>query len=214
VIELHEPALTEDNLGLKTWGSSLLMSKQLSSFTRWLPHTKPSVLELGAGTGLVGISAACVWKTAVVLSDLPDIVPNLSRNLAINAELIKSNDGTVSSRALDWADTSCEPSCEDDKFPVIVAADPIYSPEHPQLLVRTILRWLRQDADSVVIIELPLREHYLAERDELKSLMKGGGLALEAEGEEVGHDDWMNADGTTAEIRCWWGLWRRRSDER
>ncbi len=57
---LREPPLTGDNLGLKTWGTSYVISKKLEYIgSEYLGHLinknleRPRILELGAGTGLV-----------------------------------------------------------------------------------------------------------------------------------------------------------------
>lgn len=90
-IQLHEPGLTGDNLGLKTWGSSYVLAKNLSSFNGHLPSRKSTkdlkVLELGSGTGLVGLAAAITWQCPVTLTDLPEIIPNLKHNIALNEQL-------------------------------------------------------------------------------------------------------------------------------
>ena len=208
VVRLHEPSLTGDNLGFKTWAASLLMSRQLTQFREQLKLGVVRVLELGAGTGLVGISAACLWKASITLTDLPEILPNLVNNLQMNAELIASNGGQAYARALDWSDSSDKPKTETDKFEVVLAADPIYSPEHPQMLTDTILRWLKRDGTSRVIIELPMRQHYAEERSKLRELLAEGGLSLLTEGTETGYDDWFNKDSTPAEVHCWWGVWK------
>ena len=210
-VKLHEPSLTEDNLGLKTWASSLLLSKQLSSLAEHLPETKVRVLELGAGTGLVGISAACIFHTSVVLTDLPEIVPNLQHNLDINRDLVAQNGGSTSAMALDWADASCAPSTEDEKFAIVIAADPIYSPEHPKLLVDTISRWLSEGGRSRVVIELPRRPHYTDDRAELECLLIQAGLANVANGVETGFDDWLDESGDQAQVDCEYSVWKRSS---
>ncbi len=135
VINLHEPTLTEDNLGLKTWMSSLLLSRRLRKTRELIPGSIDRVLELGAGTGLVGIAAASLWKTHVVLTDLPNIVSNLQKNLDLNRDVISHNHGSVESQALDWSDEGCAPRSAQDKFKVVLAADPIYSSDHPKMLV-------------------------------------------------------------------------------
>ena len=90
VVRLHEPSLTSDHLGFKTWTSSVLLSRRLTSLQQYLPQSQLRVLELGAGTGLVGIAAACAWGAKVTLTDLPDILPNLQMNTDRNGGVIET----------------------------------------------------------------------------------------------------------------------------
>ncbi|KAJ9616477.1 Protein-lysine N-methyltransferase rrg1 [Cladophialophora chaetospira] len=208
LIQLHEPTLTEDNLGLKTWTSSLLLSQRLHEVRRLIPGNIDRVLELGAGTGLVGISAACVWKTHVTLTDLPEIIPNLQKNLDLNGEVVREHNGNVVSRALDWSDETDAPQSDQVKFMVILAADPIYSADHPRMLVDTVRRWIRFQSDARFIVELPLRDRYDQERQELRERLLESGFMLVVEGTDVGYDDWQGRDGRPAEVTCWWSVWK------
>lgn len=219
-ITLHEPSLTGDMLGLKTWSSSLMLARKLQNLKPLLPSVAAGeelrVLELGAGTGLVGIAAACKWSTNaqtayVTLSDLPEIVPNLRRNVEMNDELIDCSYGRVRVCTLDWADEENAPIDETAKFPVIVAADPLYSPEHPVLLVNVVGRWLRKDRTSRFVVAVPLREGYESERTEMREYLLARGLELEEEGEETGFDDWEGSDGQRQEVRYAWSVWKADS---
>ncbi|KAK7898127.1 Protein-lysine N-methyltransferase rrg1 [Exophiala xenobiotica] len=207
-INLHEPSLTEDNLGLKTWTSSLLLAQRLAQCRRYIPGACSQVLELGAGTGLVGIAAACVWHTQVLLTDLPEILPNLQQNLEHNRELVARNRGQVHARALDWADETDVPRHQGEKYMVILAADPIYSSEHPRLLVSTVRRWISWDASARFIVELPIRDRYDGEREDLRYTLRQSGFENVAEGTDSGYDDWHGRDGTPAEVKCWWSIWK------
>ncbi|OAP56284.1 hypothetical protein AYL99_09463 [Fonsecaea erecta] len=207
-VNLHEPTLTEDNLGFKTWTSSVLLSRRLQDCRRYIPNEPSRVLELGAGTGLVGIAAACTWKTHVLLTDLPEILPNLLRNLEQNQELITTSGGSTESRALDWVDEMDSPQRDEDKFMVILAADPIYSPEHPKMLVNAVRRWICHSPEARFIVELPLRDRYDEERLNLRNTLQQQMFELLVEGTDVGFDDWYQRDGTPSEVICWWSIWR------
>lgn len=119
---IKEPPLTGDNLGLKTWGSSYVFAQMLhtigeSSLSHLVGQSnrqiRPAVLELGSGTGLLGLAAAAVWRTRVILSDLPEILPNLSYNIEQNRHMIEERGGTVESGTLTWGGE------EDDVDPVL-----------------------------------------------------------------------------------------------
>ncbi|TKA51522.1 hypothetical protein B0A55_12278, partial [Friedmanniomyces simplex] len=206
-ITLHEPALTADNMGLKTWASSYLLARRMVHVRDLLPHLTPDarVLELGAGTGLVGLAAAVVLKRTVILTDLADIVPNLERNVRDNAALLALHDTKAEAAVLDWSEPGTfilapasgeqQQRCPPHSFPLILATDSIYSPAHPALLVQAIEYHLCRSRDSRVVLEMPVRDAYTAERGELRKRMATLGLVVVSEGLEVGYDDWGASDG-------------------
>ncbi|KAK5051620.1 hypothetical protein LTR84_003272 [Exophiala bonariae] len=205
---IHEPTLTGDHLGLKTWTSSLLLSQRLPELRKYIVDDCSRVLELGSGTGLVGMAAACAWNVHVLLTDLPDIVPNLQRNLDENREVIDRHKGSATARQLDWADKTDIPRDDQDKFMVILAADPIYSTEHPEILACTVRHWIHPDPAARFIVELPLRDRYDEDRQLLRDNLRKQGLDMIAEGQDMGYDDWHGQDGRPAEVHCWWSVWR------
>ena len=213
-LQIHEPSLTGDSLGLKTWTSSLLLAKRIHKLRDHISPEDPRMLELGAGTGLVGLAAACIWGDVlqeVLLTDLGEIVPNLSKNIELNGEVITriSPDIQVHSRSLDWTDSDDVPSTLQDAYSLIIAADPIYSPDHPKILVDTIRRWIRPGSQSRFILELPTREAYAPERADLIRRLNEFMLMCE-DGKEVGHDDWEDANGQLSQVECWWSAWQLR----
>jgi predicted nicotinamide N-methyase len=225
-IKLEEPALAAENLRLTTWGSSFILAARLHRFALdWNslsdnPGTI-SVLELGAGTGLVGLSAAAIWNTNVVLSDLAPIVPALAANICTNRKTLCALGGSAFCGTLDWANPdklvlhSIDAEgqehtlqAETNKATVILAADTIYSEEHPGMLSGTILRWLKHGPDARAIIAYPMRVAYLDEIRELWELLQRGGLEAIDEGREllVG-DDWDD------EVLHEWSAWRWQTGE-
>lgn len=220
-LTLHEPSLTSDNLGNKTWVSSYLLSRRLHSLLESTPQLVPSTftfkkdtstlkaLELGAGTGLVGLSFAVLRgpSATIHLTDLPAIVPNLEHNVKLNTELLAKSDATITTGVLDWSVAPDPLPSQDERYHIILAADPLYSPEHPKWLVNTIERWLSRGLDARVVVEMPLRDAYLPQVQEFRWRMGDIGLAVVEEGEEIGYDDWEGADGESVEVRCWWSVW-------
>lgn len=222
-LKLHEPSLTADNLGMKTWVSSYLLSCRLHKMIESAPRLMPSAstlpttenkvlraLELGAGTGLVGLSFAALQgsSTTIHLTDLPLIVDNLAHNVHLNSELLGKTGATVTTDILDWSITPERHVEEDERYDVVLAADSLYSPQHPKWLVDTVSRTLRHGPDGRFIIEIPLRDAYQPQVRELRERMEQIGLVVVDEGEEVGYDDWENAEGDAMEVRCWWSVWK------
>lgn len=70
-LAINEPGMTEVTLGLKTWGSSyvrahylgkLFATSMFNLLDESLGQPASSVLELGPGTGLLGLAAASTWE--------------------------------------------------------------------------------------------------------------------------------------------------------
>ena len=64
------------------------------------------VLELGSGTGFVGLALAKLGASRVTLTDLPQRLPILKRNVEENGL-----EDAVSVQALAWGTTSSRSSC-------------------------------------------------------------------------------------------------------
>jgi predicted nicotinamide N-methyase len=220
-LTLHEPSLTSDNLGMKTWASSYLLSRRLYHIIDSVPELVPSdstfqresakikALELGSGTGLVGLSLAILLGTSATihLTDLPAIVANLTHNVSLNADLLGETRAQVTTGVLDWSVVPEQAPENSERYDIILAADPLYSPEHPKWLVQTIERWLSRGLDARVVVEMPLRDAYLPQVEEFRRRMGEVGLAIVEQGEEVGYDDWEGANGDSVEVHCWWSVW-------
>lgn len=201
-IKVYEPSLVGDNLGWKTWGSSLVLAEIVTdtignpsfkshSYTLSRPLR---VLELGAGTGLVGITWALKWETLherellhLVTTDLPEIVDNLNKNLELNH--IAS---WVSAEVLDWTDPASflakNYGNSEQKFDVILIADPIYSPKHPDWIVEMIALFLAPSGTCHLVI--PIRQRYKKERERLSFLLADYGLRIVEERSCIGSEDW------------------------
>ncbi|KAE9597624.1 hypothetical protein Lal_00013743 [Lupinus albus] len=83
------------------------------------------ILELGSGTGIVGIVAAATLGGDVTITDLPHVVPNLQFNADANKEVVGSTGGAVKVASLRWghADDVAKIGRE---FDIILASDVVY----------------------------------------------------------------------------------------
>jgi predicted nicotinamide N-methyase len=210
VTEVHiaEPALRAQNLTLVTWTSSFILASVLHKLDINISsRSRVPVLELGAGTGLVGLMAASLWKKPVYLTDLSPIVPALSSNISLNSATIKD---LVKCGSLDWNEPDFlfvgegeKISADTDKAQVILAADTMYSEEHPELLSKAIFRWLAPDSSARVIMTWAMRVAYLDQIREIWAILETTGLECILEGREQATDDSWDDEGL-----CEWSVWR------
>ena len=220
-IRIHEPALMGDQLGHKTWLGAYVLARQLPGLLpKYFPQIlnneiasnekSVTILELGAGTGLTGVTAAALFprRTEVLLTDLPGIIPNLRRNVGLNAHLFNTTDLNV--RALDW---SCLPERKplEQKFDLILAADSLYAPEHPGWLTNAMVMYLSRK-NGIVFTVLPFREMERDYHEELRVHMAKKRFLKVEEGNIVGVEDWHSWRGRE-EVWCWWCVWRWEGKE-
>ncbi|QHS71828.1 S-adenosylmethionine-dependent methyltransferase [Saccharomyces paradoxus] len=199
-IPLYEPSLTADNLGWKTWGSSLILSQLVVdhllttnlNFAANSDTKQIKVLELGAGTGLVGLSWALKWRELhgtdnieIFVTDLPEIVTNLKKNVSLN-----NLQDFVQAETLDWTNPQSfiDKFGHENEFDIILVADPIYSPQHPEWVVNMISKFLAPS--GTCHLEIPLRAKYAREREVLKLLLLENNFKVVEEGHSEGMDDW------------------------
>lgn len=224
-IKIAEPKqIRAQNLNLQTWTSSFLLAGLLHRLddvhvpANVIDGALP-VLELGAGTGLVGITAAALWGAHTVLTDLEPIVPGLERNAALNQELLQALHPTgapaVLCGSLDWytpdvlslskSGEALRNSGDYTKASLIFAADTVYSEEQPELLSKTIARWLAPGTTSRAIIMYPLRVAYLDLIRELWEAMESCGFEAVQEGKEQAEE---REDSWDDELLCEWSVWK------
>ncbi|KAL2755058.1 hypothetical protein ACRALDRAFT_2042865 [Sodiomyces alcalophilus JCM 7366] len=224
-LTIREPPLTGDSLGLKTWGSSYVLAQHLPRlgatslfrlFDESLGQPRPPVLELGAGTGLLGLAAAALWKVHVVLSDLPEIMANLRHNVETNSAVVESMGGSLDCGALTWGGSS-EGEVDQDlfvkknQFKLVLAADPLYDDDHPSLLASAFSDHLSLEETSRAVVMVPLRDGTTKSLlEKFRNAMSTGPdvLTCVEEGTLDGHDDW-DEDEESSQVKCWWGIFAR-----
>lgn len=224
---VREPPLTGDNPGLKTWGSSYVLAQMLHTIGEtWLSHLlgrkdgqpKPSVLELGSGTGLLGLAAAAIWQTRVIASDLPEIMPNLTYNIQTNRPIIQERGGSMEAGALTWGGEEGETDpvlfTAETTFKVIIAADAIYDNNHPALLACAIDERLCLDKETRAMVMVPQRDTAtikLISTFKENMASKKTPLVCLQETVVAGQDDWGgDEDEDAAHVKCWLGVFARR----
>ena len=154
--------------GFRTWGAATLLARLLSrSPSTFFPHSLSPlrVLELGSGTGLVGLTASALLQRShqrshLLLTDFdPDALSNLAHNVQLNLPTLAPT--TVA--PLDWAHVPTG----NERHDVVLAADVVYEPEHAQLVPRAVAALLAFPAPGrptpAFHAVLPLRRTHAAE---------------------------------------------------
>lgn len=171
------------------------------------------VLEIGAGTGLVGITAAHEWGVPVVLSDLEPNIPGMRANIDLNASLLAGRKVEVACATLDW---NCPEVMRVEtgknitsgrKAQVILAADTVYSEEHPELLERVVTEWLERSKDARFIITYAMRVAYLEEIRGVWERLESRGLVAVEEGQEKAGEGMFDDENL-----CEWSVWKWKEE--
>ncbi|KAI0976661.1 putative methyltransferase-domain-containing protein [Xylaria arbuscula] len=223
-LTVREPPITGGALGHKTWGSSFVMAQLLDGLASGslshllVPGRRESlkILELGSGTGLLGIAAAAMWQTEVILSDLPDILPNLDYNIEQNRATVERLGGNMRSGVLVWGSESgneAEFSAR-NQFNIILVADGVYDDDHPKLLSSAIHEQLFDSPESRVIVMTPMRDEITKKLiAQFRSSMNSGTAPLVALEEHIVtvQDDWGDDDDDESRaVECWWAIFGRQ----
>lgn len=219
-VHITEPTdVQAENLSLTTWCSSNILAGALHTLD--LPASIQAddsnngssqplpILEIGAGTALVGLTAAALCKADAVLTDLPSIVPSLDGNIAVNRATFAACGARVRAGSLDWR-TPEQVECSDgttmlasSKARVIFAADTIYDEAHPELLERTVVQWLERSGKAKFVICYSLRVAYLDYIRDMWERLERVGLKATSEGRATGEA--TNGDD---EMLCEWAVWQ------
>ncbi|GAA6010442.1 hypothetical protein JCM10207_001306 [Rhodosporidiobolus poonsookiae] len=168
-LTIRDTTLLQNSTGHCTWGSAPLLSQRLASSPLSffpLPTSTSTArplrcLELGSGTGLVGLSAAAILArlslpsgATVTLTDggaEPAVLDNLARNVVSNAAALEGVKVHVAE--LDWREflplSSGVEGAQDrtvpdeERYDVLLAADVAYEPGMAEALHAAVAGLLR-----------------------------------------------------------------------
>ncbi|XP_059209553.1 protein-lysine methyltransferase METTL21D [Centropristis striata] len=97
------------DVGCVVWDAAIVLAKYLETKQFYDPSSGVnvwagrSVVELGAGTGVVGLMAATLGAV-VTVTDLEDLQTLLKLNIQENQALINSGSGSVTAKVLKWGE--------------------------------------------------------------------------------------------------------------
>ncbi|CAG9837341.1 unnamed protein product [Diabrotica balteata] len=133
VLKLHQKI--EGDVSCVVWDAAIILAKYLEKLYQ-SNHDffkKLKIIELGAGVGCVGLTAACLGGT-VTLTDLPEAVPLLKLNVETNKSCWEQVHGYADVSTLVWGE-----EVELKWFPdLILLADCIYYKESIDPLFKTL----------------------------------------------------------------------------
>ena len=156
------PSSNEDSdlLAHYLWDSSLLLSQLIADSGRDLRWSVQGlhVLELGSGTGLVGMICALAGAESTVLTDYPsvEILENIRDNVEVNvlsrqqASPLKQKNG-VSVEAHKWGDVDEDFAVSNaHKFTRVVATGCLWLSEQHENIARSMAHFLAESEDAEV----------------------------------------------------------------
>jgi len=119
-----------------------------------------NVIELGAGLGLTGIFLAQNGARRVCLTDQPQQVPLLTRNINANRCALSRAKCSVRAAALEWGG-ALPPSIAAQSWDLVVATDVVYDADDMPALAESIGRLLKSGGpDARAILALPDRTEF------------------------------------------------------
>ncbi|XP_067847120.1 protein-lysine methyltransferase METTL21D [Heptranchias perlo] len=134
-VELRIKQRSAGDVGCVVWDAALVLAKYLetSGFYRDGLHsfTGKSVVELGSGTGVVGLMASALGAH-VTVTDLEELQDLLNININDNKHLVT---GSIQAKVLKWGETVKDLPPDPD---YILLADCIYYEQSLEPLLRTI----------------------------------------------------------------------------
>lgn len=131
------------------------LSPTLYSLTNDSNGRPLNILELGSGTGLLGISAAVTLGAKVTVTDLPHVIPNLQFNVDANAAVLAANGGVINVAPLRWGEEE-DVKLIGNEFDLILASDVVYHDNLYEPLLQT-LNWLLGGKEKKVFVMAHLR---------------------------------------------------------
>ncbi|KAI8979917.1 putative methyltransferase-domain-containing protein [Pilobolus umbonatus] len=159
-----------NDLGFKTWGAAPMMAKKLLQQRILGDISESTVLELGTGTGMVGL--VCDYLGAGEIH-VTDYHPRVLDNVAYN---IKLNESHAKVSKLDFIEVAKDesPEWKNLKFDIVIASDLLYEMEHADYLPVAVNKLMK----DVFYFMIPLRDTHWREVAHFESRMQEMGLIV------------------------------------
>eukprot|EP00775_Hariotina_reticulata_P004242 gene4242-4492_t len=147
-LQIHEAVDEEavEGTGNLIWAAGVRLSQHLVR-NRAAELKGARVLDLGAGTGIVGITAAALGAH-VMLTDTRDIMPQIYENVVANQQTIEEAGGSATVQELDWNDPDDE--VLDQDYDWVLGSDVTYNEEALQPLAKLLRQMVLTNEAAVV----------------------------------------------------------------
>ncbi|XP_034449764.1 protein-lysine N-methyltransferase EEF2KMT [Hippoglossus hippoglossus] len=141
--------ISEGTTGLVTWESALYLAEWALDHQQ--AFTGRTVLELGSGVGLTGITIcrSCSPNRYFFSDCHPSVLQKLRTNVQLNG-LSEQTTPTANVELLDWT-TATEEQLQEIGADTVIAADVVYDPEIVGCLVTLLTKILRCSSPEVLI---------------------------------------------------------------
>uniref|UniRef100_UPI0037E8640D protein-lysine N-methyltransferase EEF2KMT isoform X1 n=1 Tax=Semicossyphus pulcher TaxID=241346 RepID=UPI0037E8640D len=141
--------ISEGTTGLVTWDAALHLAEWALDHQQ--AFTGRTVLELGSGVGLTGITIcrSCSPHRYVFSDCHPRVLQKLQNNVELNG-LMEQTTPAVSVEELDWTVVT-EEQIQQIRPDTIIAADVVYDPDLVESLVKLLSKILRCSSPEVLI---------------------------------------------------------------
>lgn len=119
-----------------------------------------TVIELGSGLGLCGMTAACLGASQVEVTDLEEAVPLLKYNIEKNLEMFRSS--IVSANSFMWSKQNSEKLIINKSYDFVLLSDCVYYEESLKPLIETLKILIQCDTNIILAQELRESKKQLA----------------------------------------------------
>lgn len=114
------------------------------------------ILELGSGTGVVGIAAAAILGAKITVTDLPHVLPNIQFNVDANSKVLEQQSGVVDVAALSWGESQDMEAVGRD-YDLILGSDVVYHDHLYDPLIKTLKFYLLGGEKKIAFVMAHLR---------------------------------------------------------
>ncbi|XP_019182954.1 PREDICTED: protein N-lysine methyltransferase METTL21A-like [Ipomoea nil] len=127
------------------------------SLSALLAAGKPlRVLELGSGTGVVGIAAAATLGASVTVTDLPHVLANIQFNIDLNSGVLENHGGAVDVAALSWGEME-DMEAIGREYDLLLGSDVVYYDHLYDPLLKTLRFFLLEGERKTAFVMAHLK---------------------------------------------------------